>query len=288
MPELYIANFANFTKPTGGTELCFLLGSELDDGAAGAATLLTKDQREAPDDAHTRSSWTNRTSIGSPWTSPTGQAEDQRQGSHGRRHGEGAEEPGRAVDLLLAAYRPATHGVPAPARPCDLSAGTMRLAAAGQGGRRGVACENTATTWSPTPPKSSRPAVAVVLALPHEGRARHRLRGAARADRRHGHHRADALLRDRGQRQGVRHPAGPRHPALANLDHGADPVVLGRDHRHRAGVPDLPRSASRSPASSAAMWTCAGKCWPAPPCSPSAWRSSPACWPCAASGRSSR
>src|SRR6478609_7542751 len=42
--ELYIANF---TKPTGGTELCFLLGSVLDDGAAGAATLLTKEQREA-------------------------------------------------------------------------------------------------------------------------------------------------------------------------------------------------------------------------------------------------
>jgi len=46
MPEQYIANFANFTKPIGGTELCFLLGSKLDDDAAGAATLLTKDQRE--------------------------------------------------------------------------------------------------------------------------------------------------------------------------------------------------------------------------------------------------
>ena len=47
MPEQYIANFANFTKPVGGTELCFILGSVLDDGAAGAATLLTKEQREA-------------------------------------------------------------------------------------------------------------------------------------------------------------------------------------------------------------------------------------------------
>ena len=47
MPEYYIANFANFTKPVGGTELCFILASPLDDGAAGAATLLTKDQREA-------------------------------------------------------------------------------------------------------------------------------------------------------------------------------------------------------------------------------------------------
>jgi putative ABC transport system permease protein len=46
MPEQYIANFANFTKPIGGTELCFLLGSKLDDDAAGAATLLTKEQRE--------------------------------------------------------------------------------------------------------------------------------------------------------------------------------------------------------------------------------------------------
>jgi len=47
MPELYIANFANFTKPTGGTELCFLLGSKLDDDAAGTATLLTDEQRQA-------------------------------------------------------------------------------------------------------------------------------------------------------------------------------------------------------------------------------------------------
>jgi putative ABC transport system permease protein len=46
MPEQYIANFANFTKPVGGTELCFLLGSKLDDDAAGAAALLTKEQRE--------------------------------------------------------------------------------------------------------------------------------------------------------------------------------------------------------------------------------------------------
>jgi putative ABC transport system permease protein len=47
MPEMYIANYANFTKPTGGTELCFLLGSVLDDGAAGAATMLTPEQRAA-------------------------------------------------------------------------------------------------------------------------------------------------------------------------------------------------------------------------------------------------
>src|SRR4051794_19005306 len=47
MPEMYIANFANFTKPVGGTELCFLLGSKLDDDAMGAATLLTKEQRNA-------------------------------------------------------------------------------------------------------------------------------------------------------------------------------------------------------------------------------------------------
>ena len=44
--ELFIANFANFTKPTGGTELCFLLAGIIDDGAAGAAKLLTPEQRE--------------------------------------------------------------------------------------------------------------------------------------------------------------------------------------------------------------------------------------------------
>jgi putative ABC transport system permease protein len=45
--ELYIANFANFAKPSGGTELCFLLGSNTDPGAAGAATVLTREQLEA-------------------------------------------------------------------------------------------------------------------------------------------------------------------------------------------------------------------------------------------------
>jgi putative ABC transport system permease protein len=47
MPEQYIANYARFTKPTGGTDLCFLLGSVLDDGALGAASMLTREQRAA-------------------------------------------------------------------------------------------------------------------------------------------------------------------------------------------------------------------------------------------------
>ena len=42
--ELYIANFGNFTKPAGGTELCFLLGSNTDYGSAGAAKMLTREQ----------------------------------------------------------------------------------------------------------------------------------------------------------------------------------------------------------------------------------------------------
>jgi putative ABC transport system permease protein len=45
--ELYIANFANFTKAAGGTELCYLLGSNTDFGAAGAATVLTREQLDA-------------------------------------------------------------------------------------------------------------------------------------------------------------------------------------------------------------------------------------------------
>ena len=42
--EPYTAAFASFTKPVGGTEMCFLLGSELDPDAAGAAKLLTREQ----------------------------------------------------------------------------------------------------------------------------------------------------------------------------------------------------------------------------------------------------
>ena len=45
--ELYIANFANFTKPAGGTELCYLLGFDPDPGSAGAATALTREQLNA-------------------------------------------------------------------------------------------------------------------------------------------------------------------------------------------------------------------------------------------------
>src|SRR5580658_2790834 len=47
MPEQFIANYASFTKPTSGTEMCFLLGSLLDDGSAGAASVLTHEQRAA-------------------------------------------------------------------------------------------------------------------------------------------------------------------------------------------------------------------------------------------------
>ena len=45
--EPYIANFANFAKPGGGTELCYLLGCRLDDDAAVAPVVLTREQRDA-------------------------------------------------------------------------------------------------------------------------------------------------------------------------------------------------------------------------------------------------
>jgi putative ABC transport system permease protein len=47
MPEFYIANFGNFTKPVGGTELCYLLGSRLDSDARGPAEVLTPELRNA-------------------------------------------------------------------------------------------------------------------------------------------------------------------------------------------------------------------------------------------------
>ena len=47
MPENYIANFGNFTKPQGGTELCFLLASRLDDDAVAVSDVLTPEQRLA-------------------------------------------------------------------------------------------------------------------------------------------------------------------------------------------------------------------------------------------------
>ena len=45
--EPYVAAFASFSKPVGGTEMCFLLGSKLDPGAAGAAKVLSRDQLDA-------------------------------------------------------------------------------------------------------------------------------------------------------------------------------------------------------------------------------------------------
>ena len=44
--ELYVAAFASFTKPVGGTEMCFLLGSKLDGDAAGASVVLSREQRD--------------------------------------------------------------------------------------------------------------------------------------------------------------------------------------------------------------------------------------------------
>jgi putative ABC transport system permease protein len=44
-PEPFVANFANFFKPEGGTELCFLLGSKLEPDSAGAADVLTPELR---------------------------------------------------------------------------------------------------------------------------------------------------------------------------------------------------------------------------------------------------
>jgi putative ABC transport system permease protein len=42
--ESYVAAFASFAKPAGGTEMCFLLGSSLDSDAAGAAKVLSREQ----------------------------------------------------------------------------------------------------------------------------------------------------------------------------------------------------------------------------------------------------
>jgi putative ABC transport system permease protein len=53
MPEEYIANFGNYTRPSGGTELCFLLASRLDDGAIGTADVLTPEMRVALTERYT-------------------------------------------------------------------------------------------------------------------------------------------------------------------------------------------------------------------------------------------
>ncbi|MBM3983495.1 MAG: FtsX-like permease family protein [Planctomycetes bacterium] len=45
--EPYIANFANFTRASGGTELCFLLAGQIDHGSAGAAVPLSREQLDA-------------------------------------------------------------------------------------------------------------------------------------------------------------------------------------------------------------------------------------------------
>jgi putative ABC transport system permease protein len=47
LPEPYIGHFANFARPTGGTELCFLLGSNHDYDSAGSPFVLTREQRDA-------------------------------------------------------------------------------------------------------------------------------------------------------------------------------------------------------------------------------------------------
>ena len=46
-PEFFLANYANVTRPDGGMERCFVLGSSIDDGACGAANVLTPQHRAA-------------------------------------------------------------------------------------------------------------------------------------------------------------------------------------------------------------------------------------------------
>jgi len=46
-PEPFIGMFASFEKPDGGTDLCFLLGSNLENDSAGAADVLTPTLRKA-------------------------------------------------------------------------------------------------------------------------------------------------------------------------------------------------------------------------------------------------
>ncbi len=41
-PELYLANYATVTRKDGGMERCYILGSSLDPGSAGAADVLTE------------------------------------------------------------------------------------------------------------------------------------------------------------------------------------------------------------------------------------------------------
>jgi len=46
-PELYLANYANLTRNDGGMERCFVLGSSLEENAAGSPDVLTREQKLA-------------------------------------------------------------------------------------------------------------------------------------------------------------------------------------------------------------------------------------------------
>jgi putative ABC transport system permease protein len=46
-PELFLANYANVTRPDGGMERCYVLGSSMAPNAAGAADVLTPELRNA-------------------------------------------------------------------------------------------------------------------------------------------------------------------------------------------------------------------------------------------------
>jgi putative ABC transport system permease protein len=46
-PELYVSNYANLTRPDGGMERCFVLGSNLDKGSLGVPDVLSDEDRAA-------------------------------------------------------------------------------------------------------------------------------------------------------------------------------------------------------------------------------------------------
>ena len=104
--EVYLQGFAYWAKPDGGTELCMVIGSRLADDSLGAVDELTPELRAQAD----RAGRHRHRRVG---PGPAGRQRRRRHGRgdrparpRGRLH-HGAEEPGRAVRLLLAQHGPA-------------------------------------------------------------------------------------------------------------------------------------------------------------------------------------
>ncbi len=236
MPEVvdtepYLYGFSYWRKPQGGSEVCCVIGSRLEQGALGVVSDLTPRMR---------------TLLTEPGAVVVDETELERLGVAGV--GGVAEVAGRRVRVVGLVRGLKSLGPPYvfcslrtayQLQPLfrDYPGHTMYLLGRCRTpGRRPGRRPSTAAEVRPVGlhARGVLGADADLLGHAHRGRHRHGLHGLPQPARRHGGHQPDAVRGHGGVAARVRRAPRPGHPALAHGRHGDGPVALGRPGGDRA------------------------------------------------------